>query len=884
MDSVDEDLSARILLKNVLHAEPSRSPVTRRASKAQPPVSGPRHSARLRRSEAGALTPQEALRHSMKQKLRESTSSLSLPPNKRRTVSTVVRKVNIPTPTAVSLLYHDEDITPRHLLRGILQTEPETSLLIQDRPIRKELVLPSADSSLNSNCPSTGLSGLDLPDLTTMDVCNPVKALSRKRPRRSLNVTAFEGHLEDGGDQEGAKSAEDLSALSSNSLNSVTLSLKTPFVDKRPEIRGLQRKVEHCHKIDVEEFDAAVQGRERGGHPDLSVGLQSHCETVEQEGFTLHLTDLNDPDLTSDIIGSTELYAQPATMSETFTITQDKDTVTATQMQRDLEGVKDKQEGEEMELEERTERMSGETGQRGGSLRPEGTASQTEEVDFGHFLTGEENAVGSQTGVGGEREAAGTSQTSEENDQAESQTGEEEEGEEAAESQTGEEQEEQEAAESQTGEQEAPESQTGEQEAPESQTGGEEVESQTGEQEAPESQTGGEEVESQTGEQEAPESQTGGEVVESQTGEEKAAESQTGEEEEQQQQQEAAESQTGEEEAESQTGEAAVECDWEDGGKRVSEHFSQRAFRSEGGAKLPVIMEGGRGYKSMGETLHPTNPGGAGRRAEGDLPNELQSGPGASESQDLHTVTLGSVSPSPHHLGNKAEQGGPSGAEDSPGHVEENSMPPLEMIAEPEYHTTNRDSSPLHSQSQVEEEEEGGEEEEEGEDGSESEELSMKTPAFVRERRKAPSLDTLATPTVFRESQPSVSVGGKKPKAARKKRATSTKDSGLPKSYIMSVFKHFAKTKVSADVYPVLKEIMERYFDRLSDDLETFAAHAKRKTIEVEDVELLLRRQGFVTECTPVNVLIEKYLPMEYRKLLIPVATSGNQVIPKQKR
>lgn len=35
---------------------------------------------------------------------------------------------------------------------------------------------------------------------------------------------------------------------------------------------------------------------------------------------------------------------------------------------------------------------------------------------------------------------------------------------------------------------------------------------------------------------------------------------------------------------------------------------------------------------------------------------------------------------------------------------------------------------------------------------------------------------------------------------------------------------------------------MERYFDRLADDLETFAAHAKRKTIEVEDVELLMRR------------------------------------------
>jgi histone H3/H4 len=39
---------------------------------------------------------------------------------------------------------------------------------------------------------------------------------------------------------------------------------------------------------------------------------------------------------------------------------------------------------------------------------------------------------------------------------------------------------------------------------------------------------------------------------------------------------------------------------------------------------------------------------------------------------------------------------------------------------------------------------------------------------------------------------------------------------------------------------------MELYFDRLADDM-MFAAHAKRKTIEVEDVELLMRR--FVYSC-----------------------------------
>lgn len=35
---------------------------------------------------------------------------------------------------------------------------------------------------------------------------------------------------------------------------------------------------------------------------------------------------------------------------------------------------------------------------------------------------------------------------------------------------------------------------------------------------------------------------------------------------------------------------------------------------------------------------------------------------------------------------------------------------------------------------------------------------------------------------------------------------------------------------------------MDKFFDRLTEDLETYAVHAKRKTIEVEDVELLLKR------------------------------------------
>lgn len=41
-------------------------------------------------------------------------------------------------------------------------------------------------------------SGLDLPDVTVGPAASTAKGLSRKRPRRSFNTTAFEKRLKDG--------------------------------------------------------------------------------------------------------------------------------------------------------------------------------------------------------------------------------------------------------------------------------------------------------------------------------------------------------------------------------------------------------------------------------------------------------------------------------------------------------------------------------------------------------------------------------------------------------------------------------------------------------------------------------------------------------------
>ncbi|XP_055755537.1 centromere protein T-like isoform X3 [Salvelinus fontinalis] len=870
--------------------------------------------------------------------------------------------MNMPAPATASLLY-DDDITPRYLLRGILQTEPETSLLVQDRPVKKEPELPYTNSSLHSNRPSTGLSDLDLPDMTTtVNLSNTVKGLSRKRPRRSLNITAFNRQLEhEGGEGEvGSATEKDLSSLSSASPSSITFSLKTPFVDVQTEKSGFQRKVTNRKKICLEEFDKALQNRQAamGGDPELSVreDQQGLSETVRSEGFTLGLSDLTAPDITHDIITSnTALYSLPVDTATTFTITtQDKDTITGTQIQREMGGMKDEDEKDmegveeqnedKMELDNKDgEDLAGDAGQREDSVRQKESKSQTEEVEaVADSQTEEEDEVAeSQT----DEDEVAESQT-DEDEVAESQTDEDEvaesqtEEDEVAESQT----EEDEVAESQTEEDEVAESQTEEDEVAESQTEEDEVaESQTEEDEVAESQTAEDEVaESQTAEGEVAESQTAeGEVAESQTEEDEVAESQTEEDEvaeSQTEEDEVAESQTAEDEvaesqtaegevaesqtaegevAESQTAEGEVaESQTEDdvadeGGQVVEEgqekrlasqslthnemHISRRAYCSEGGGKVAGVIEGGRGYKSMGAALHPTETGEtgwAGRRSEGDTAGEWHSGPevGASESAHTRTVTLGSVPPSLLPQEDEQELEGLSRTGTSRGNEEmENSMPPLEMTFEPENnapHSSNSSLHPITAQSPAEHEEDWDDVEEE--DGIRSEELSMKTPAFVREKRNALPIDPLATPTVLKDLQPSVLSGAGaavKPKAVRGKRTGSAKkDPGLSKSYIMSVFKHFAKTKVSTDVYPVLKEIMERYFDRLADDLETFAAHAKRKTIEVEDVELLMRRQGFLTDSMPVNVLIEKYLPMESRKLLIPVATSGNYVIPKPRR
>uniref|UniRef100_A0A803VTH1 Centromere protein T n=2 Tax=Ficedula albicollis TaxID=59894 RepID=A0A803VTH1_FICAL len=160
-----------------------------------------------------------------------------------------------------------------------------------------------------------------------------------------------------------------------------------------------------------------------------------------------------------------------------------------------------------------------------------------------------------------------------------------------------------------------------------------------------------------------------------------------------------------------------------------------------------------------------------------------------------------------------------------------------------------------------------------------SQEVSMKTPAFVR----APASNLLLSkPRVAKPASPRSPVQQLQPKVLPRRLGTSERkprEPQIPRSWIKEAFRHFAKMPVTTDAYRIVEKCCERYFQQLSDDLEAYTHHAGRKTVEAADLEVLMRRQGLVTDKTSLNVLIERHFPLQYRKLLIPVAVSGNKVI-----
>ncbi|KAM7381720.1 hypothetical protein PAMA_012521 [Pampus argenteus] len=822
-----EDLSARVLLKHILTTDTPRTPITRSTSKTQS-TSSTRRSTRSSKKDAVGQTPQDLLRRSLKHKMRESISRKSQPPTTRRT--TVSRQT--PKPAQVSQLFDEED-TPRHILMNILRTEPVKSPVVHKKT--EEPQLPSANSSITSKRPSIELSGLELPDITIGNAASTAKGLSRKRPRRSLNVTAFERRLQDGDDVEDNESIDDPSSISGLSLScsSTSLSLKTPFVDVRTEKRGLQRRVSNRRKITVEEFSAAVKKRHMEGDQVMGsvapeeLGLS---ETSHSEGFTLGLTKLGEPDITADIINcNTALYAQTDVMTSNLSITatQDKPTVMASQLQRDME--------QEVQLE--VESAYAFTTEEGEMAEPQDedcvSQSQLEKA------TAEaQNEEGKLTAVCQIEDAVAMSES-----------------EDAAESFGRDVYEEEKNRESQTEVESAADSQTKDDVATLSQSEEEEdAEECQRDQQDPAGNSQSEEENS---------------VAVSQI-----EDMNDGKQEDEHISRRAHRSEGG----------LIVPVIEAEGGllDATEAGLSESKSKAHSASDLHSGLEMGGceiSQPRIGSSIQGQNDVSS-TEAEPDSDKENSSHLLELKYQDSNN--LGDASSEEAAALDTAEQEeeeeaatlDPAEQEEDKEEDEEDSAALDSAEQEEDKEEDEEDSAALDPAEQEEEEEDKVEDEEEAaaldpaeqedeeeaatsdpaeqeegwededDDDEEGKDVPMKTPAFVREKRIFSHSDPQASPTTTKNIQTSDGglPPGKTKQVRQRKTGAAKRETCLPKSYLMGAFKHFAKTKVSADVYPVLKEIMDKFFDRLAEDLETYALHAKRKTIEIEDAELLLKR------------------------------------------
>ncbi|XP_073681152.1 uncharacterized protein cenpt [Garra rufa] len=861
MDSTEDDISARVLLRRVLHTELPRSPVTRSATNV-------RRSVRLRNT-PGLENPGSALRQRQKKKLYESASQSPLPSPKRPRTS--VANTNPPA-SATSPLF-DEDVTTRGLLRGIIQMETESSLLMSGQPAFQESDPNPAESSVSSAGERTeGLSGVELSDLTlhTEPLTHVVRGLSRRKPQRVFSVSAFEHQLDQLPDntedvsrvshkgdvsQEKAEASHDLDS-SSGSKSGLNLTLKTPFVEKCTERAGLQRKVSNRRLPSVDAFDEAVQRcLEQGPNQDHSVFQDGKTlEDSSWQKFTLGLSDV------------TELYVQPKkddTMGRSEEMERDAE--------HELERVSEVPDSEPLIQEEKDHEMQSQdaeevvpSSQDDELLSAEDdivlapTQAMTESLPESHDVELQKQEFVEEVEIGNvveiEYEAVVETEDQKvveiEDDSVE-------------------------LIEDENVEVEEVEDENVEEVEYENV---EEVEYENVEEVEYENV---EEVEDENVEEVEDENV---EEVEDENVEEvedenvKEVDDENVEEVEDENVKEFEE-----ENAEEVQDEEVVEAEHENAEENPDsshylERITRRAHRSEGGGAVLGIPAFTRVTKSFGAGLNPREKDlldlvDESRESLQDVPDEERETPGSPEFPQLHSTAEVSTEEqrSRQHEASLAE-------EDVPEFAEDDDAP--EEVNQSEEEDELMDSEPANQSPELPHEEEE-EEDDNDDDDALSAELSMKTPAFVRQKRVFASPTAQATPTVLKQlnAGPAPQVAKRAP---RQKRQTGV--DVLPKSYVMSVFKHFAKSKVASDVYPAINEILKKYFERLADDLEAYATHAKRKTIEVEDFELLMRRQGFVTDSTPVNILIEKYLPLEYRKLLIPVATSGNKVIPKQRR
>ncbi|KAH6630291.1 centromere kinetochore component CENP-T-domain-containing protein [Chaetomium sp. MPI-SDFR-AT-0129] len=107
----------------------------------------------------------------------------------------------------------------------------------------------------------------------------------------------------------------------------------------------------------------------------------------------------------------------------------------------------------------------------------------------------------------------------------------------------------------------------------------------------------------------------------------------------------------------------------------------------------------------------------------------------------------------------------------------------------------------------------------------------------------------------------------------------------LPPAVVKRLAQNFAKGsgakgKIAPDAMKVIMQASDWFFEQLGEDLQAYASHADRKTIDESDVLTLMKRQRQVNPNTTPFALAQRHLPRE----LLQELRMPPPIIPKKRR
>ncbi|XP_030437579.1 centromere protein T isoform X3 [Gopherus evgoodei] len=237
-----------------------------------------------------AASPSMALRHKMKERVRQSVGRKHFSDPRRQSISdkTSLQKK---TPTILPDLDND---TPRVVLRRIIQTQPQVSPLVPKTSETKEPEEPGSQPP--SERISSGLE-MHLPDFVPEGTV--ITALHMSRKKKKFSISEFERGADERLPRNLAEPALDNSSLT----RSLQISLATPVPPESVEKRGLIRRPKNRKTVNVEAFEGGVEQnllQIRGTQNYLA-----ESQATSMIGMTMGTSD------TEIILSNTELFAQP---------------------------------------------------------------------------------------------------------------------------------------------------------------------------------------------------------------------------------------------------------------------------------------------------------------------------------------------------------------------------------------------------------------------------------------------------------------------------------------------------------------------------------------------------------------------------------------------